>query len=472
MYYYLEGKNIMKRDLSADAEISVPERLSYTCGNIGNCIGLAIISMYMMYYYKDILHINAGMIATIMLISRVFDGVTDIFMGCVVDRTHSSKGKARVWLLRGAVPYILSVIGIFFVPSGASDMVKYIYIFVMYNLANAVFGTVVNTAYNSMNSLITKNSYETGILGIFGMVGAMVGTNLVGSYALKIIEMFGSGERAWHMGITLMGMIGLLFLLVCYYGVRERVTETQEQAENPLPVGVIVKNLLKNKYWLMVGLSYVLIMFFNGIYSTSLLYYCKGVLGNTDYMTSIMNMTAMPQIVATICAAFFVKKFGKGNTFRIGNVILIIGFAIRAVAGPFAPVQIFCGLLYGIGYGLATSEILGMLADTVEYGLWKTNVRIVGSAFAVMSFAAKIGNGLGSSVVGWLIEWSGYNADALAQSRTAVFSITACSVYIPLVMTVVMLFIMFFYNLDKNFAQIILDNEKREESRNAEGSSR
>ncbi|SFG36211.1 MFS transporter [Oribacterium sp. WCC10] len=139
----------MKRDLSVDAKISVPERLSYTCGNIGNCIVLAIISMYMMYYYKDILHINAGMIATIMLISRVFDGVTDIFMGCVVDRTHSKEGKARVWLLRGAVPYILSVIGIFFVPSGASDMVKYIYIFVMYNLANAVFGTVVNTAYNS-----------------------------------------------------------------------------------------------------------------------------------------------------------------------------------------------------------------------------------------------------------------------------------------------------------------------------------
>lgn len=465
----MADKKLMNRDYSADAEISVPERLSYTCGNIGNCIGLAIIGMYMMYYYKDILHINAGVIATIMLISRVFDGVTDIFMGCIVDRTHSKKGKARVWLLRGAVPYILSVIGIYFVPSAASDMVKYIYIFVMYNLANAVFGTVVNTSYNSMNSLITKNSYETGLLGIFGMVGAMVGTNLVGSYALKIINIFGNDERAWHIGITIIGLLGLVFLLVCYAGVRERVTETAEQAENPLPVGMIIKNLLKNKYWLMVGVSYILIMFFNGIYSTSLLYYCKGVLGNTDYMTSIMNMTAMPQIIATICAAFFVKKFGKGNTFRIGNVVLIIGFLIRAAAGPNPVVQIFCGLLYGIGYGLATSEILGMLADTVEYGLWKTNVRIVGSAFAVMSFAAKIGNGLGSSVVGWLIEWSGYNADAVVQNHKAVMSITACSVYIPLVMTVIMLLVMFFYNLDKNFAQIILDNKKREESRAAEG---
>lgn len=454
--------SFIKRDYAVDAKISVPERLSYTCGNIGNCIGLAIISMYMMYYYKDVLGINAGAIATIMLISRVFDGVSDIFMGYVVDRTHSPKGKARVWVLRGAIPYILSVIGLFFVPSGASDIVKYVYIFVMYNLANAVFGTVVNTSYNSMNSLITKNPYETGLLGIFGMVGAMVGTNFVGSYALKIVQLFGEDERAWHIGITIVALIGLAFLMICYAGVRERVKDTPEQTENPMPIKVVIKNLLNNKYWLMVGISYILIMFFNGIYSTSLLYYCKGVLGNTDYMTSIMNMTAIPQILATISAAFFVKKFGKGRTFRIGNIILIAGFLTRAIVGANPTVQIFCGLLYGIGYGLATSEILGMLADTVEYGYWKNNVRIVGSAFAVMSFAAKIGNGLGSSVVGWLIEWSGYEADAAVQSTKAVFSITACSVYIPLIMTVIMLVVMFFYNLDGKFAQIIQDNKQKD----------
>ena len=454
----------MKRNYAVDAKIGMLERLSFTSGNIGNCIGLAIISMYMMYYYTDVLAISATAIATIMLISRVFDGVTDIFMGYIVDHTHSPKGKARVWLLRGALPYMLSVVGIFFVPSGASDMVKYVYIFVMYNLANAVFGTVINTSYNSMNSLITKNATETGILGIFGMVGAMAGTNMVGAYALKLIHLFGEDERAWHIGIAIIGLIGLAFLMLCYAGVRERVVESQKQAENPLPIDVIIKNLLNNKYWLMVGVSYILIMFFNGIYSTSLLYYCKGVLGNSDYMTSIMNMTAMPQILATISALYFVKKFGKGNTFRMGNVILVAGFVIRAFAPVNPTVQIVCGLFYGIGYGLATSEILGMLADTVEFGYWQNKVRIVGSAFAVMSFAAKIGNGLGSSVVGWLLDWSGYNGAATVQTASATTAITACSIYIPLVATVVMLVLMNFYNLDKRFAQIVADNKAREQA--------
>lgn len=453
--------NWTKKNYAEDASLSVLERLCYAGGNAGNCIGLTVIAMFMLFYYTDVLGIDAGAVATIMLISRVFDGITDILMGYIIDRTHSPKGKARVWLLRGCIPYTLAVIGIFFVPSGASDIVKYIYIFVIYNLANALFGTVVNTSYNSMNSLVTKNPYETGVLGIFGMVGVTVASIFVGSYGLKIIGLFGDGERAWHIGIALISFIGLILLLICYAGVSERVVETEEQKETPLPITVILKNLSKNKYWLMVGISYIFIMFFGGTYTNSLLYYCKGILGDTSYQAAIMNMTTIPQLIATICAVFFVKKMGKGNTFRLGTLILIIGLTIRMLAGANPQIQIFCGVLYGIGYGLATSEILGLLADTVEYGLWKTGIRIVGSAFAVMSFAAKIGNGLGSSVVGWMIKWSGYDGNSAVQNSKAIFAINSCFIYIPLICAALMMAVMFFYDLDKKFDQIIADNKAR-----------
>lgn len=455
--------NWNKRDYSEDASLSVLERLSYAMGNCGNCIGLTVIAYFMLFYYTDVLGLSAAAIATIMLISRVFDGVTDLGMGYIIDRTHSPKGKARVWVLRGCIPYTLAVIGIFYVPMGVGDTIKYIYIFVVYNLANAIFGTVVNTSYNSMNSLLTKNSYETGVLGIFGMVGATVAGTFVSSYTLKIIGLFGEGEKAWHIGIVIIAGIGLLLLLLCYLGTRERVVDTEEEKEKPMPLGLVVKNLIKNKYWLMVGGSYILIMFFGGTYGASLVYYCKGVLGDTAYQTAITNATTIPQLIATISAFIFVKKFGKGNTFRIGTVILIISLALRTVVGANPQIQIILGVGYGIGLGMAQSEILGLLADTVEYGLWKTGVRIVGSAFAVMSFAAKIGNGLGSSVVGWLIEWSGYDPNAAVQGGQAVFAINACFIYLPLISAVLMLAIMYFYRLDKEFAQILADNKARSE---------
>lgn len=459
--------NWVKRNYAEDASVSVLERISYLCGNAGNCIGLAVIATYMLFYYTDILGISAGAVATIMLISRVFDGITDIIMGYIIDRTHSPKGKARVWLLRGCVPYMVAVAGMFYVPSGVSDVLKYVYIFVFYNLANAVFGTVVNTSYNSMNSLITKNSYETGVLGIFGMIGTTVATTFVGSYTLKIIGLFGEGEKAWHMGIAVVALVGLALLLICYFGVRERVVESQEEKETRLPVSKVIKNLVKNKYWVMVGISYIFIMFFGGLYTSSLLYYCKGVLGDVSYQSSIMSITSIAQLVSMICAIFFVKKFGKGNTFRIGNIVLIAAFVFRMIVGANPQLQIFGSVLYGVGYGIAVSEILGLLADTVEYGLWKTGVRIVGSAFAVMSFAAKIGNGFGSSIVGWIIDWCGYDANAAVQSAKAVAAINACFIYIPLVCVIIMMIIMVFYDLDKKFDSIMADNKERAEKKSS-----
>lgn len=455
----------LKRNYAEDATLNILERLSYLCGNAGNCIGLALIATYMLFYYTDVLGISGAVVATIMLISRIFDGVTDIIMGYIIDRTHSPKGKARVWLLRGCIPYTISVVGLFFVPSGASDIVKYIYIFVFYNLSNAIFGTVVNTSYNSMNSLITKNSYETGILGIFGMIGSSLAMTFVGSYTLKIVTLFGEGEKAWHFGIAIVGLIGLALLLICYFGVRERVVESQDQKENSLPITTVLKNLVKNKYWVMVGVTYIFIQFFIGLYSSSLLYYCKGVLNDVSYQSSIMSITSITQLISMIVAIFLVKKMGKGNTFRLGNIILIVSLVLRVVAGANPMFQIFISAIYGIGNGIAMSEILGLLADTVEYGLWKTGVRIVGSAFAVMSFAAKIGNGLGSSIVGWMIDWCGYDANAAVQSAQAVTAINACFIYIPLTCVVLMMIVMSFYDLDKKFSTILAENKAREEQK-------
>lgn len=457
--------NWNKRDYAEDAKISILERTSYALGNMGNCIGLTVIAYFMLFFYNDILGLSAAKIATIMLVSRVFDGVTDLGMGYIIDRTHSPKGKARVWLLRGCIPYTLSVIGVFFVPMGANDTIKYLYIFIVYNLANAVFGTVVNTSYNSMNSLITKNSYETGVLGIFGMVGATFAGTFVSSYTLKIISLFGEGESAWHLGIIVIAGIGLILLLLCYCGTRERVADSEEEEENKLPLSLVVKNLIKNKYWLMVGISYIFIMFYGGTYGASLVYYCKGVLGDTAYQTAITNATMIPQLLTTMGAFILVKKFGKGNTFRLGTIILILSLALRAVVGANPSMQIILGIGYGIGTGMAQSEILGLLADTVEYGLWKNGVRIVGSAFAVMSFAAKIGNGVGSSVVGWMIEWSGYDPNAAVQGNEAIFAINTCFIYLPLICAVLMLVVMSFYKLDKEFAQILADNKERSKAK-------
>lgn len=83
--------------------------------------------------------LNAGIIGTILMVSRLFDGVTDIIMGMIVDRTHSKYGKARVWVIRTCIPYAISGLLLVCVPGGMTELVQYIYVFITYNICNSVF---------------------------------------------------------------------------------------------------------------------------------------------------------------------------------------------------------------------------------------------------------------------------------------------------------------------------------------------
>ena len=121
-----EGKNLTKKTLTNQ------EKFSYGMGDCGANIIVAMCSTFLTAYYTDTVGIAATAIGTMMLISRVFDGITDIIMGAIVDKTKSKWGKARPWLLWTAPFMALSLILLFNVPNGLSDNNKLIYIYYIY----------------------------------------------------------------------------------------------------------------------------------------------------------------------------------------------------------------------------------------------------------------------------------------------------------------------------------------------------
>ena len=141
-------------------KISFWERFSYGCGDLGCNIIYSAMSAFLLFYYTDYVHVNAATIGTIMLLSRVFDGVTDLIMGVIVDRTKSRFGKCRSWILRMAIPFALAGILLFSVPSGLGETSKLVYIFITYNLVSSVVYTAINVPYATLNALITQIQYE------------------------------------------------------------------------------------------------------------------------------------------------------------------------------------------------------------------------------------------------------------------------------------------------------------------------
>jgi len=88
-----------------DAKIGILERTAYMSGNIGIALLNTIVASFVMFYYTDVMVLNPGIIGTILLVSRIFDGVTDLLMGIIVDHTHSRLGRGRVWILRMCIPF-------------------------------------------------------------------------------------------------------------------------------------------------------------------------------------------------------------------------------------------------------------------------------------------------------------------------------------------------------------------------------
>lgn len=143
------------------------ERFSYGCGDFGCNIIYTAMSAFLLFYYTDYANVSAMAVGTIMMVSRIFDGVSDIIMGVIVDRTRSKYGKARPWILRMCIPFAVSGILLFSVPASWASTPKLVYVFITYNLVSTVIYTAINVPYSALNALMTQDPYERSVLSIF-----------------------------------------------------------------------------------------------------------------------------------------------------------------------------------------------------------------------------------------------------------------------------------------------------------------
>lgn len=440
---------------SQNAKISFWERFSYGCGDLGCNIIYSAMSAFMLYYYTDYIKISALTVGTIMLFSRLLDGVVDLAMGVIVDRTKSRFGKCRSWILRMTIPFAISAVLLFSVPSGLGDMGKIIYIFITYNLVSAVIYTAINVPYATLNALITQDQYERSVLSIFRMTLATVGTLIITNLTLPLVKLFGDNASAWTKTFIIFGILSILVFLITFAGTKERVKPSKNSHQEKLPFYKGVKYLFQNKYWVMITITLVLIFINYSLNSGAAVYYAKVVLKDPNMVGPMNLIASVVQIAAMFFTAFIIKKIGKRNMLVIGSVIFGLGFAMFAFAGTsYVGIMTACALK-GIGNAGISSCMFAIVSDTIEYGEWKTGYRTEGLVNSASSFGFKVGSGLGSAIIGWILAFGGYSEGSVVQSASALISINVIFIYIPVVVSILQIIVMAFYHLDKEYDSII-----------------
>lgn len=403
-------------------------------------------------------------VGTIMMISRIFDGISDIVMGVIVDRTHSRFGKARPWILRMCIPFAISGVLMFSVPASWTSTPKLVYVFITYNLVSTIIYTAINVPYSALNALMTQDPYERSVLSIFRNLLATAGTLTINTFTLPLVEYFGNNASAWTKTFVIFGFVSVAAFLCTFFGTKERVraTETGEQkVEKNVPFVTGIKALFQNKYWIMMTGMLALFFLMYSVNGGATVYYAKDILGDKNLVSTINGIFNVVQILAMFFIAMLVKKYGKRNVFSIGLILDIIGMLVLNFSGGFMSMIVVSSVIRGIGNACGGATMWAMVSDTIDYGEWKTGYRTEGLVNSACSFGYKIGNGIGSALLGVILEVGGYVGNAAAQTASALTSIRICFVWIPIAVYVCGLIIMKFYHLDREFDGIIADLKER-----------
>lgn len=448
---------------TANEKITVGEKFAYGCGDLASNLVLVLSSTYIAFFYTDALGLNIGIIGAIMLVSRVFDGVTDVLMGFIMDKTKSRHGKARAWMLWLAVPFGLATVLMMCVPMGWGDAGKYIFVFLTYNLTTTFLYTAINIPYGALNALMTRDQHERESINIWRMALAQIDAIIINAFTLPLVNFAGgsTNQRSWIIVAAVYGAMAAGLFLLCFFKTKERVNASSEQ-DRAIGFGQTLRLLTKNTYWLLICLVWIIMALGMGMSMSVGTYYCKYLLGNEN----LFGILSVVQTVAMLlCMAFLTKpiaKYGKCKVAIVGSMVQIAAQALMLIAPRSVPWLFLCSAIKGAACATLTATIFAMVADTIEYGHWKTGVRVEGTLYSATTFGAKVGGGVGMAIATNILNIAGYDGTLAAQNSSANSAISVLFLIIPIAFLVATPIVLRFYKLDKQYPQIMKDLEARE----------
>ncbi|WP_314622882.1 MFS transporter [uncultured Selenomonas sp.] len=439
-------------------------RIAYGLGDTAQNVVWGAMGI-LTFFYTDYAGIDPAMVGMVMLLSRCFDGVSDVIMGFIVEKTNSKWGKSRPWILWMSVPFAVSIVLIYTVPQGSSAM-QFAYLFVTYNLCTTVCYTALNLPYGSLSAMMTRASKERDMLSITRMCLSPWGRILSVSATLPLVKVFGDTQMAWVEVMSIWAVVGLVLLVFCFSRCKETVVIEARAKAAKIPVGKALKALAVNPYF-WVGMT--IWMMQNVIFTitgTILPYYCKYIFADdTIYGSLYLLETLVTIFVMAVFSPRLLRRFGKRNMSLGGVLICFIGHVIFLLNPTDFGWVVFSCVVRGIGFAPIQSVIFGFIGDAVEYGQWKTRLRQEGLIFSGGSVGTKVGSGLTSALLTGLLSYAGYissSAGSVMQSQQVIDMIVSIYMWGPIFVWIVLIVVLYFYELDQKYPEIMRDLVARE----------
>ncbi|BFM12294.1 MFS transporter [Simiduia litorea] len=396
--------------------LSIREKVAYGLGDTASNIVFQSVMLFLTFFYTDIFGISPAVVGTLFLVVRIFDAVTDPLMGGLADRTNTRWGKFRPYLLWLALPFgFISVLA--FTTPDLSEEGKVVYAFCTYALLMLAY-TAINIPYSALGGVLTAEPKERVSVQSYRFVFGMLGGLLVTACTLPLVGYFGDGDKALGYQRTIMAMsaLGVVLFLLCFAGTKERIAPPQDQRSS---IREDMYSLWQNDQWRVLCLAALFLLTGMVIRSTLAIFYVKYYLLREDLVTQFVTLGMIGNIIGCALAQPLAKRMCKVKAYISLQLIAAVLCGAGYFVGSEQLVQAF-GLYFFwcLFLQMATPLLWAKMADTVDYGHWKTGIRITGMVYSSIVFFIKLGLALGGAIAGWLLAYYSYQADVLQSAET------------------------------------------------------
>ena len=449
--------------------MKLTEKIGYGFGDMSSSMFWKLFSYFLPFFYSNVFGLSLADAGVLMLVTRIWDAVSDPMMGIIADRTKTRWGKYRPYLLFFALPFALCGVLLFTTPETG----KTIWAYVTYILMMTVY-TGINVPYGSLLNVMTADSDEKSVLSSFRMFFAY-GGSFIALFAWEpLCNMFdkarvvtegtnglasiSTSPEAWNKAMLVIAACCFVLFILSFLMTKEHV-----KSESTVSVGQDLKLLLKNKpWWLMIGAALASNLF-NTVRGTTTAYFFSDYIVKTVEMAPqwaflvsasiFLSIGEIANMVGVVLAVPMSKHLGKKSTYILSMAILIglsiMFFFLPATTGGYWAMLVF-QILISIFTGVVSPLVWSMYADVADYSELKDGTASTGLIFSSASMAQKFGGAFGGAAVMWMLAAFGYDTTAgVVQTETAITGLRILMSWIPAAVAALAILVVWFYPLTK-----------------------
>lgn len=422
--------------------ITKREKITYTGSLLGQNMIYSLMTMYVMFFFTDLLRIPSQSVTIIMVAASLWDAINDILMGMIADRTRTRIGKFRPYLLAGPV-FIGIVTVLCFVSFGGSPAGTVAVAAVCYVLWGMTY-TVYDIPIWAISSVSSHSADEKNGMVTLGRIGGTLGTVIVSVGSVSLLNAFG-GERSAPAYTAMAAVIagsGALLMLLSGFVLRERI----EPPANGVPFRKNIHTILDNVPLKALMVTLLIMNMVNSIRQVAQMYFAVYVWGDSGYVTYIGLSLVLGMITGMAVSPALIRRYDKKLLYLIA---CIAGAVTSLLPYAFGVEPVVSLVILGFNFafsGVTSITSTSMLMDSIDYAEYKLGFRGEGVVFSMNTFLTKLSATISKGILGVSMTLMGYQ-DNMEPNDTVMAGFSFIVLAVPAICFVLSMLPLAFYKL-------------------------